>query len=69
MIEEAVSAVAEAVAAAEVSDPADQEKCIKQLVLTANRKQRYLLYHLVTDPFIAGNVTQSINQRDIRLFY
>ena len=59
MIVEAVSAVA-----AEVS--ADQEKCIKQLVLTANRKLRYLLYHLVTDPFIAGNVTQSINQRDIK---
>ncbi len=67
MTEEAVSAAAEAVAA-EVSDPADQEKCTKQLVLTANRKQRYLLYHLVTDPFIAGNVTQSINQRDIKLF-
>ncbi len=64
MTEEAVSAAV----AAEVSDPADQEKCIKQLVQIAVRKQRYLLYHLVTDPFIAGNVTQSINQRDIKLF-
>jgi len=64
MTEEAVSAAAEAVAA-EVS-AADQEKCIKQLVLIANRKQRYLSYHQATDPFIAGNVTQSTNQRDIK---
>jgi len=68
MTEEAVSAAAEAVAAAEVS-AADQEKCIKQHVLIVNRKQRYLLYHLVTDPYIAGNVTQSTNQRDIEQFY
>jgi len=67
MTEEAVSAAAEAVAA-EVS-AADQEKCIKQLVLIANRKQRYLSYHQATDLFIAGNVTQSTNQRDIELFY
>lgn len=64
MTEEAVSAVAEEVSAA------DQEKCTKQLVLIVNRKQRYLLYHQATDPFIAGNVTQSINQRDIKnIFY
>jgi len=69
MTEEAVSAAAEAVAAAGVSDPADREKCIKQLVLTANRKQRYLSYHPATDLFIAGNVMQSTNQRDIELFY
>jgi hypothetical protein len=62
MTEEAVSAVA---AEAEVS-AADQEKCTKQLVLIANRKQRYLLYHQATDPFIAGNVTRSTNQRDIK---
>jgi len=64
MTEEAVSAAAEAVAA-EVS-AADQEKCTKQHVLIANRKQRYLSYHQATDPFIAGNVTQSTNQRDIK---
>jgi hypothetical protein len=64
MTEEAVSAAAEAVAAEVLA--ADQEKCIKQLVQIANRKQKYLLCHLVTDPFIAGNVTQSTNQRDIR---
>ena len=70
MTEEAVSAAAEAVAAAaEVSDPADREKCTKQHVQIANRKQRYLLYHLVTDLFIAGNVTQNTNQRDIKLFF
>jgi hypothetical protein len=65
MTEEAVSAAAEAVAAAEVS-AADQEKCTKQLVQIANKKQKYLLYHLVTDLFIAENATQSTNQRDIR---
>ena len=65
MTEEAVSAEA----AAEIIGPADQEKCTKQLVLIANRKQRYLLYHQATDPFIAGNVTRSTNQRDIELFY
>ncbi len=63
MTEEAVSAAAEAVAAEVLA--VDQEKCIKQLVQIANRKQKYLLCHLVTDPFIAGNVTQSTNQRDI----
>jgi hypothetical protein len=65
MIEEAVSAVAEAAVAAGVF-PADQEKCTRQLVLTANRKLKYLLYHQATDPFIVGNATQSINQRDIK---
>jgi hypothetical protein len=53
-------------AAAEVSDLADQEKCTKQLVQIVNKKQRYLLYHQATDPFIAGNVTQNTNQRDIK---
>ena len=65
MTEEAVSAAA----AAEILGPADQEKCIKQHVQIVNRKQKYLLYHLATDPFIAGNVTQSTNQRDIKLFF
>jgi hypothetical protein len=60
MTEEAVSA------AAEEGSAADQEKCTKQLVQTANRKQKYLLYHLVTDLFIAENATQSTNQRDIK---
>ena len=68
MTEEAVSAAAEAVAAAEVS-AADQEKCTKQHAQTANRKQRYPSYHPVTDLYIAGNVTQSTNQRDIEQFY
>ena len=65
MTEKAVSAAAEAVAAEEVS-AADQEKCTKQLVQIANKKQKYLLYHLVTDLFIAENAMQSTNQRDIR---
>jgi hypothetical protein len=64
MTEEAVSA-----AAAEILGPADQEKCTKQHVQIVNKKQRYLLYHQATDPFIAGNVTQSTNQRDIEQFY
>jgi len=64
MIEEAVSAAAEAVAA-EVS-AADQEKCTKQLVLIANRKQKYPLYHLATDLYIAENATPSTNQQDIK---
>ena len=68
MTEEAVSAAAEAVAAAEVS-AADQEKCTKQHAQIANRKQKYLSYHLVTDLFIAENATQSTNQRDIELFF
>ena len=66
MTEEAVSAAAEAVAAAAEVSAADREKCIKQLVQIANRKQRYLLYHLATDLFIAENATPSISQRDIK---
>ena len=64
MTEEAVSAAAEA-AVAEAS-AADQEKCTKRLVLTANRKQKYLLYHLATDLYIAENATPSTNQQDIK---
>ena len=63
MTEEAVSAAAEA---AEEVLAADQEKCTKQLVQIVNRKQKYPLYHLVTDQFIAENATQNTNQRDIR---
>jgi len=66
MIEEAVSAVAEAAVAAAEASVADQEKCIKQLVQIANRKQKYLSCHLVTDLFIAENATQSTNQQDIK---
>jgi hypothetical protein len=67
MTEEAVSAAAEAaVAAAAEASAADQEKCIKQLVRIANRKQKYLSYHLVTDLYIAENATQSTNQQDIK---
>jgi hypothetical protein len=64
MTEEAVSAAAEAVAAEVLA--ADQEKCTKQHAQIANRKQKYPLYHLVTDLFIAENATQNTNQRDIR---
>jgi hypothetical protein len=67
MTEEAVSAVAEAaVAAAAEASAADQEKCTKQHAQIANRKQKYPLYHLVTDLYIAENATQSINQQDIK---
>ena len=65
MTEEAVSAAA----AAEILGPADQEKCTKQLVQIVTKKQRYLLYHQATDPFIAGNATRNTNQRDIKLFF
>jgi hypothetical protein len=57
--------VAHAVAA-EASDPADQEKCIKQRVQIAVRKLKYLLYHLVTDLYIAGNAIRSTSQKDIK---
>ena len=60
MIEEAASVAAEA------SVPADQEKCIKQHVLTAIRKLKYPSCHQVTDPYIAGNVIRSTSQRDIK---
>ncbi len=53
-------------AAAGASDPADQEKCTKQHVLTAVRKLKYLLCHRVTDLYIAGNATRNTNQRDIK---
>ena len=62
MTEEADFAEAEA-------STADREKCIKQHVLIAIKKQKYLLYRQVTDLFIAGNVTRNINQRDIELFF
>jgi len=65
MTEEAVSAAAEAVAAEDSA--ADQEKCTKQHAQIANRKQKYLLYHLATDLYIAENATQSTNQQDIKL--
>ena len=49
-----------------VSDQAVQEKCIKQLVPTADRKPKYLSSHPVTDRYIAGNATRNTDQRDIR---
>jgi len=64
MIEEAVQA-----AEAEASGQADQEKCIKQHVRTANRKQKYLLCHRATDRYIAENATRNISQQDIKLFF
>ncbi len=62
MKEEAVHAEGEA----EASDPADQEKCIKQHVQTASRKLKYLLCHQATDRYIAENVTRSTSQQDIK---
>ena len=64
MIEEAVQA-----AEAEASDQADQEKCIKQHVRTANRKLKYLLCHRATDRYIAEIVIRSTSHRDIELFF
>ncbi len=52
--------------AAEASDPADREKCIRQHVLIAVRKLKFLLCHQVTDLYIAGNATRSISQKDIK---
>ena len=63
MIEEAAHAVA-----AEASDQADQEKCTRQRVLSAIKKQRYLSYHQATDPYIAGTATRNISQRDTNYF-
>ncbi len=48
---------------------ADREKCIKQHVPTAIKKQRYLSYHQATDLFIAGNVTRNISQRDTKTIF
>jgi hypothetical protein len=62
----AASGAEEAAVAAAVSDQAVQEKCTRQLALTANRKPKYLLYHPATDLYIAGNATRNINHRDIR---
>ena len=64
MIEEAVQAVE-----AEASDPADQEKCIKQHAQTASRKLKYLLCHQAIDRYIAENATRNISQQDIKLFF
>ena len=64
MTEEVAHAVA-----AEASDQADQEKCIKQHVLIASRKLKYPLCPQATDRYIAGNVIRSTSQRDIELFF
>ena len=63
MTEEAASAEIE------VSDPADQEKCIKQHVLIASRKLKYPLCPQVTDRYIAEIVIRSTSHRDIELFF
>jgi len=52
---------------AAVSDQAVQEKCTRQLALTANRKPKYLSSHPATDLYIAGIATRNINRRDIEL--
>lgn len=49
---------------AAVSGQAVQERCTKLLVLTAARKLKYPSFPLPTVPYIARNVTRSINQRD-----
>ena len=64
MTEEAANVVA-----AEVLDPADQEKCIKQHALIASRKLKYLLCPQATDRYIAGNAIRNISHRDIELFF
>ena len=61
MTEEAAASVE-----TEVSDQADQEKCIKQHVQIAVRKLKYPLCHQATDLYIAGNVIRSTSQRDIK---
>ena len=61
MTEEAANVVA-----AEVLDPADQEKCIKQHAQTANRKLKYPLCPQATDRYIAGNAIRSTSHRDIK---
>ncbi len=41
-----------------------REKCLKQPVQTANRKQKYHSSHPATGLFIAENATRIIDQRD-----
>ena len=60
MTEEAASVETEA------SDPADQEKCIKQHVQIAVRKLKYPLCHQAIDLYIAENAIRSTSQRDIK---
>ena len=60
MTEEAASAEIE------VSDQADQEKCIKQHVLIASRKLKYPLCHQATDRYIAEIATRNISQQDTK---
>jgi hypothetical protein len=57
--EEAASVEEEA-----VLDPAVQERCIKQPVLTARRKLKYLSNHLAIGLYTARNATRTIDQRD-----
>ena len=64
MTEEAAASVE-----TEVSDQADQEKCIKQHVLIASRKLKYPLCPQATDRYIAENAIRSTSQRDIELFF
>ncbi|GEM_PF-964383 len=51
-------------------DPVVREKCIKQHVLTVDRKPKYLSCHPVTDLYTAGSATRSTDhQRDIKHVY
>jgi hypothetical protein len=63
-----VVAVVEA-AEAVVSDQQVQERCTKQLALTANRKPKYLSYQPATGLYTAGNATRSTDQPDIRVIF
>jgi hypothetical protein len=61
MTEEAAHAVA-----TEASDPADQEKCIKQHAQIAVRKLKYPLCPQATDRYIAEIVIRSTSLSDIK---
>jgi hypothetical protein len=43
-----------------------QERCTKQLALTANRKLKYPSSHPVTDLYTAGIATRTIDQKDTK---
>lgn len=52
------------------SDQAVQERCIKQPVLTADRKRKCHSCHPVTGLYTAGNATRSTDhQEDTKYFY
>jgi hypothetical protein len=66
MIEEAETAAADSDQPVREICTWAPEKCTKQLVQTANRKLKYPSSHQVTDRYIAGNATRTIDQRDFK---